>query len=62
MGGFSVEPWAEKTAVPGNGCIMSITNKKKYALQTGKRGAAVLKYDPFCFTMGNNDLKIYAGG
>lgn len=61
LAGFSVEPWGEKTAIPGNGWIMSLTKKKKWALKQS-RGAAIFKYDPYCFTMGNNDIKIYAGG
>lgn len=60
--GFSVEPYSSSPARPGNGFLLSVSRKKKYELLADKRGACVLKYDPYCFTFGNNDIKLFSKG
>lgn len=61
IAGFSEEPMSDHIRKQGVGCILSLTKKKKYKLKP-RPDASILKYSPYYFSFGNDEILIKGEG
>ena len=55
--GFSQEPYSQNIKKHGLGFIMSLTKLKKYVLKK-RADASILRYGPYFFTFGNDEIVV----
>lgn len=61
IAGFSEEPLSNQIRKQGVGCILSLNKKKKYKLKP-RPDASILKYSPYFFSFGNDEIVVKGEG